>query len=459
MLRAHLRDRLPPYMVPAYLEHLDVIPMTTSDKADRKACRAPSAPARRPARELRRRRPAPTETVLAELLAATLGARAGLGRQPLLRRPRRRTRCCWPGSPRRSREQTDAAADLDAGHVPAPHGHGARPLAARSAPADARRRCRTGRGDVAPRHGRATCCAGRLQLCCSWFGSYLGALLLVTGLEWLAAATGVRRHCGSARSCSAPATFAGSFAAADRGEMAARRALEGRRSSRSGAWRYLRFWLVKTLIAGQPAGRCSSGRRSTTCTCGRSAPGSGAGAVVLSRNVPVCTDLLTDRRRHRHPQGHALHRLPGRRRTHPDRPGHASAPTRSSASTRSSTSTPRWATARSSATPRRCRPGRRSRTAQSWHGSPAAAAATSTTGWSPPARCGRLRRFAYSVWQLLNVLVLVRAARPRALVLQFLEYIPLLPRLMQPGHDGGRRPGRSTCRCSAISRRCSFGAC
>ncbi len=32
----HLRDRLPPYMVPAYLEHLAAIPLTTSDKADRK---------------------------------------------------------------------------------------------------------------------------------------------------------------------------------------------------------------------------------------------------------------------------------------------------------------------------------------------------------------------------------------------------------------------------------------
>ncbi|MFG1633416.1 Pls/PosA family non-ribosomal peptide synthetase [Pseudonocardia alni] len=41
-LRARLQDRLPSYMVPAYLEHLELIPMTTSDKADRKNLPAPT---------------------------------------------------------------------------------------------------------------------------------------------------------------------------------------------------------------------------------------------------------------------------------------------------------------------------------------------------------------------------------------------------------------------------------
>ena len=72
-LLAHLKEHLPPYMVPAYLEHLDVIPMTTSDKADRKNLPAP-----------KRRRgggavgehvePAEgTERILADLLATVLG--------------------------------------------------------------------------------------------------------------------------------------------------------------------------------------------------------------------------------------------------------------------------------------------------------------------------------------------------------------------------------------------------
>jgi len=39
-----LRANLPPYMVPSYLERLPVIPMTPSNKADRKALPAPSGP-------------------------------------------------------------------------------------------------------------------------------------------------------------------------------------------------------------------------------------------------------------------------------------------------------------------------------------------------------------------------------------------------------------------------------
>ena len=72
-LRARLRDRLPSYMVPAYLERLDRIPMTTSDKADRKNLPAPSGsristagPVVEPGTDV--------ERGLAEELAAALGA-------------------------------------------------------------------------------------------------------------------------------------------------------------------------------------------------------------------------------------------------------------------------------------------------------------------------------------------------------------------------------------------------
>lgn len=41
-IRSTLRDRLPGYMVPPYLEHLEVIPLTTNDKADRAALPPPS---------------------------------------------------------------------------------------------------------------------------------------------------------------------------------------------------------------------------------------------------------------------------------------------------------------------------------------------------------------------------------------------------------------------------------
>jgi non-ribosomal peptide synthetase-like protein len=68
---------------------------------------------------------------------------------------------------------------------------------------------------------------------------------------------------------------------------------------------------------------------------------------------------------------------------------------------------------------------------ESWHGSPAARCDVDYR-LVAPARCGRLRRFAYGLWQLANVLVL-SVPLGLALVLHFLELIPVLPRLMQPG--------------------------
>jgi non-ribosomal peptide synthetase-like protein len=70
----HLRDRLPAYMVPAYLEHLDAIPMTTSDKADRKALPAPTARRSASAGEH-----VPAETGTERILAGALAAVLGVG--------------------------------------------------------------------------------------------------------------------------------------------------------------------------------------------------------------------------------------------------------------------------------------------------------------------------------------------------------------------------------------------
>jgi non-ribosomal peptide synthetase-like protein len=70
---AHLGELLPRYMVPAYLEHLAAIPMTTSDKADRKNLPPPTT-RRSAAPTVEHVDPATTaERVLAGLLARTLG--------------------------------------------------------------------------------------------------------------------------------------------------------------------------------------------------------------------------------------------------------------------------------------------------------------------------------------------------------------------------------------------------
>ena len=132
-----------------------------------------------------------------------------------------------------------------------------------------------------------------------------------------------------------------------------------------------------------------------------------------------------------------------------------SAPTRWSASSRCSTSARCWATAPSWATRRRCSPGRWSRTARAGTARPPSRA-TSTTGWSPPARCGRLRRFAYGLWQLANVLVL-SVPLGLALVLHLPRAHPAAPTADAARHDDGRRPGFYL-QCSATSRCCSWPA-
>ena len=88
-LLAHLKEHLPPYMVPAYLEHLDVIPMTTSDKADRKNLPGPEESARRWRRWASTSPAEGTERILADLLGDGPRRREGLRYGPLLRRPRR----------------------------------------------------------------------------------------------------------------------------------------------------------------------------------------------------------------------------------------------------------------------------------------------------------------------------------------------------------------------------------
>jgi non-ribosomal peptide synthetase-like protein len=71
-VRSLLRDRLPGYMVPPYLEHLEVIPLTTNDKADRAALPPPSG-SRVGGAGTVTAASGPTETTLVAALAPLLG--------------------------------------------------------------------------------------------------------------------------------------------------------------------------------------------------------------------------------------------------------------------------------------------------------------------------------------------------------------------------------------------------
>ena len=95
------------------------------------------------------------------------------------------------------------------------------------------------------------------------------------------------------RSPGVPATFFGYRAAADRGQVVARRALQGRASSPLWGTAYLRFWLVKTLIRANPIDDVHGVAAVHLMYLRALGARIGKGAVVLSPRVAACPDLLT----------------------------------------------------------------------------------------------------------------------------------------------------------------------
>jgi non-ribosomal peptide synthetase-like protein len=420
VLRAHLRERLPPYMVPAYLEHLPVIPMTTSDKADRKALPPPRS---RSTADGEFVAPSgPTETVLAELLAATLGVQRistaahffdDLGANSLLlARFAGRVRAKTTLPPIAMRDMylhptvialgalADAGAAVDAPAVP---------------PAVAR-----------PHTLRYLLC-GAAQLVL-FLGSVTAAsALMVVVLEWLRGAASFVDMWQRSMAAST-ATFGGYFVLS----TAAKWLLVGRwKAYEFPLWggRYLRFWMMKAILRANPLAvfvgsplynlylRCLGARV-------------GAGAVVLTRSIPVCTDLLTIGpgaivRKDTHLNGYRG--VAGRIQTGPITVGADAVVGEFSVLDIETVLGDRAQLGHASS----LQSGQVVPDGESWHGSPAVRCDVDYR-LVPPARCGRLRRFAYGVWQLANVLVL-SVPLGLALILQFLEHIPLLPRLLRPG--------------------------
>ena len=448
-LRAHLRERLPPYMVPAYLEHLPVVPMTTADKADRKALPPPTT--RRTADGgVRRAHRADRDRARR---AARRDARpgAGLDRRPPLRRPRRELAA--PRAVRRTGARADhAAADRDAGHVPAPHRDRARGARRRRACRPTPPRCpraaprpREGASEAAP---AAHLLCGAVQLVLFLVSVTVASGVIVVALEWLRrAATFVDLWQRSM--VVSTATFGGYSRAVDGGEVAAGRALEGRGVPAVGS--ALPAVLGRAADpAGQPARRVRG--------------------VAALQPVPAVPRRPRRRRRRRHdprrpgvhgpahdrarrgrPEGRASQRLPRRRGAHPDRPDHDRR---------------RRGGRRAVGARHRCRAGRPCPAGhasslqsgqvvpdgESWHGSPAVRCDVDYRLVRPRgAAAAPVRLRAVAAGERPGP---VRPARPRA--------GPALPRA-HPGapaadrarYDDGRRPRRRTCRCSATSRRCS----
>ncbi len=241
---AVLRDRLPSYMVPAYLEQLDVIPLTTSDKADRKNLPPPSA---RRASGSAREHVDPVGPVETALAGRWGGARAreGLRRRPPVRRPGRQLPVAGPvlheGPP-----APRPGPGVDPRGVPAPDGDGLGDAAA--GPPGAGTPAHPAAATTSPvtRVGALTHAAcGTVQLLLFLASLVTAAKVLETGYLWVVAASGVVDAY-----LRALAWVAGNLrrlhAAADRGQVAAHRTFAAARVPRVGSH-------LPAVLAGQDA--------------------------------------------------------------------------------------------------------------------------------------------------------------------------------------------------------------
>ncbi|GHJ49658.1 peptide synthetase [Catellatospora sp. TT07R-123] len=296
LVYARLRDRLPGYMIPAYLEQLDAIPMLPSDKADRKALPPPSGDRSLTGPQTTTEPVGPVERGLAELLAETVRVdRVGvdshffdeLGADSLLMaRFCAKVRARGDLPPVSMREvylhPTVRALAAAAGPAPADVPAGtpvARPVPARAVPRTAQRAA-TARYVL----------TGAAQVLLMVAGAYLGAVLLVAGYLFTSAATGwVELYLRCA------AFTAAAFVVGCALPIGLKWLLIGRWKAREvPVWGlgYLRFWLGRAAVRGNPL-TGFAGTPLYNVYLRLLGAKIGPGAVVMSTTVPVCTDLLT----------------------------------------------------------------------------------------------------------------------------------------------------------------------
>ncbi|GAA5142128.1 non-ribosomal peptide synthetase [Pseudonocardia adelaidensis] len=286
----HLRERLPPYMVPAYLERLAFIPMTTSDKADRKALPPPTT-RQRTASSSHVTPASETERLLVDALAATLGLEDvsvesdffdDLGANSLLLAQfsaRVRKTGGLPSLSMREIYQNPTIRRLALILDPAGTGvTGPGPEAA------------TPRREVVRASTARYLATGAAQLVALASASYVGALVLTRGFVWSRSATAL------------PGVFARAggytvvvFLAACLLPILAKWTLIGRftpREIRLWSFQYFRFWLVKTFLTINPM-VLFVGTPIYPLYLRALGAKVGRGATILSASVPVATDLIT----------------------------------------------------------------------------------------------------------------------------------------------------------------------
>ncbi|MDT8913870.1 Pls/PosA family non-ribosomal peptide synthetase [Amycolatopsis sp. PS_44_ISF1] len=285
---AHLRDRLPGYMIPAYLQELDTIPLTPGNKADRRNLPAPRGPRSTGSDRAHVAPATSTERELAGLLAGVLGADrvsvrdhvfADLGANSLLiARFCARVRA-HPDLPPVSMKdvylQPHLAALAAALDTRAPAG----PAAPVATPPPPR-----------PVSGPGYLLCGVLQLLVFLVYCAMDAFVLDNGITWVGEGDGLLalylRSAGFA---------AAGFTVLCTVSIAAKWLLVGRwKPTEIRLWSlgYARFWAVRTLQRLNPL-TLFVGTPLYVGYLRLMGARIGPGVTILSANLPVCTDLLT----------------------------------------------------------------------------------------------------------------------------------------------------------------------
>ncbi len=425
-LYEHLRERLPQYMIPAYLEELAVIPMLPSDKADRKSLPAPSSRRRQATQHTHVAAATHTERLLADALASVLRLEQvsvdghffdELGASSLLLAQfcaRIRKHADLPPVSMRDVYLHPTIRSLAATLEDAV------PTAEPPPPVS------TEPVTVAGTAQYVLC--GALQLLLFLGSVYLGALVLEAGFHWTVAGAGLIDTWQRSLVLSAV-----SFLALCTLPILLKWVLIGRwKAHEIPVWslRYVRFWLVKILIRSNPMVLFVGSPlyvlylRALGAKIGR-------GVTIFSRTVPVCTDLLTigDRTVIRKDTSFTCYRAhAGRIQLGAVTLGN-DVVVGEAAVLDVQTSMGDGAQLGHASC---LNAGQAIPDGQRWHGSPAQRTDADYRAVEP-ARCGRFRRFFYSLTQLLTALVLTGPLGITIMV-TLLKEVPWLAGIIGPGH-------------------------
>ncbi|MDQ6687633.1 MAG: amino acid adenylation domain-containing protein, partial [Actinomycetota bacterium] len=287
---ALLRERLPPYMVPAYLERLHELPLMPSGKVDRDRLPPPDGSRRWPSQGAHGPPATALELTLAETLASVLDLERvsvtghffhELGASSLLM-------ARWSAELRRHRDvppvsMRDVYLQPTIRSLATALSQTAEALSTTPAWREPGLPAATG----TPRY----LLCGALQLLAFFGYVCLAALPFDPLAVWLAAGHGVLDLYGRA------VVFGGgALLAAGLLPILAKWVLIGRwKPQRIRLWslRYVRFWVVKTLVISNPVAHLFVGTSLYGLYLRALGARVGRGALILTHHVPVCTDLLS----------------------------------------------------------------------------------------------------------------------------------------------------------------------